>query len=146
MIQIYISKVGAFSLYTCMWYNILVNIKPVLIWAGKDEIHSPRYHLITGDLRNVQELNEKLLAAGVDQKWVYPDNDSSLWCDLVSPKSTWCIHRKAAVVKLVCRHSFHFHWLIFKYTILQIRDCYFHVIIKSKNCSSKISSILQELY
>lgn len=35
---------------------------------SKDEIHSLSYHLIAGDLRNVEELNKKLLAAGIDQE------------------------------------------------------------------------------
>ena len=40
------------------------------MFTGKDEIHSVPYHLITADLRNVDELDKKLLAAGIDQEWV----------------------------------------------------------------------------
>ena len=44
------------------------------MFTGKDEIHSVPYHLIAADLRKVDELDKKLLAAGINQEWVYCDD------------------------------------------------------------------------
>jgi len=35
-----------------------------------DEIDSTHYHLVAGDLRDAKELDQKLLAVGLDKKWV----------------------------------------------------------------------------
>lgn len=52
----------------CVCICDVSRIKSRLSLTGKDEIHSLSYHLIAGDLRNVEELNKKLLAAGIDQE------------------------------------------------------------------------------
>jgi len=36
--------------------------------TGVDEIDSAHYHLVAGDLRDTEELDQKLLAAGVNKE------------------------------------------------------------------------------
>ena len=36
--------------------------------VGMDEIDSTHYHLVAGDLRDAKELDQKLLAVGLDKK------------------------------------------------------------------------------
>ena len=52
-----------------MYINVVYMIESITQYIiGVDEINSTHYHLVAGDLRDTEQLDRKLLAAGVDKK------------------------------------------------------------------------------
>lgn len=66
-------------MYKSGWMQVevvLTEIRDILIrgilivYSGDNEIHSPKYHLISGDLRQMEMTGSKILSSGVHMRWV----------------------------------------------------------------------------
>ena len=42
----------------------------LIVYSGDNEIHSLKYHLISGDLRQMELTGSKILSSGVHTRWV----------------------------------------------------------------------------